>query len=86
MDPLTNLVNTTSAMSLLFECVMTMIKGVPTHGPSMQLCVSKLQIFVEDTDQNLKYLGLLALGEIVREHPKLIQPLRDMVNLYIQVI
>ena len=58
---------------------MTMIKGVPGHGSSMQLCVTKLQLFVEDSDQNLKYLGLLALGEIVKEHPKLIQPLRDMV-------
>ena len=58
---------------------MTMIKGMPAHGTSMQLCVNKLRLFVEDTDQNLKYLGLLALGEIVKEHPKLIQPLRDMV-------
>ena len=60
---------------------MTMIKGVSDHGSSMQLCVNKLRIFVEDSDQNLKYLGLLALGEIVKEHPKLIQPLRDMVHI-----
>ena len=79
LDPLTNLINTTSAMSLLYECIMTMIKGMPSHTSSIQLCVSKLSLFVEDADQNLKYLGLLALGEIVKEHSKIIQPQRDMV-------
>lgn len=45
-------------MSLIYECINTMVLGMPDHLPSIQLCVQKLRIFIEDSDQNLKYLGL----------------------------
>ncbi|CAB4009769.1 AP-3 complex subunit delta-1, partial [Paramuricea clavata] len=66
-------------MSLLYECVNTMIAGVPNHTPSMQLCVQKLRIFIEDCDQNLKYLGLLAMSKILKVHPKAVMPLKDII-------
>ena len=55
-DPLTTLIHSTSAMSLLFECVMTVISGMPKNVNLMQLCVSKLRLFVEDSDQNCEQL------------------------------
>eukprot|EP00118_Oscarella_pearsei_P003393 m.14139 g.14139 ORF g.14139 m.14139 type:complete len:1230 (+) comp25546_c0_seq1:46-3735(+) len=79
IDPLTNLIHSTSAMSLLYECVNTMISAVPTHVPSMQLCVTKLKVMIEDQDQNLKYLGLLALGKILKHHPKAVQAHKELV-------
>ncbi|XP_046843480.1 AP-3 complex subunit delta-1-like isoform X1 [Xenia sp. Carnegie-2017] len=79
IEPLTNLIHTTSAMSLLYECVNTMIAGVPNHNSSMQLCVQKLRIFIEDCDQNLKYLGLLAMSKILKVHPKAVMPLKDII-------
>ena len=51
-EPLTNLIHSTSAMSLLYECVNTMIAAVPSHTASMQLCVTKLRVMIEDPDQN----------------------------------
>jgi AP-3 complex subunit delta-1 len=51
-EPLTNLIHSTSAMSLLYECVNTMIAAVPNHTASMQLCVTKLKVMIEDPDQN----------------------------------
>ncbi len=36
----------------------------------MRLCASKLRMFVEHPDPNLKYLGLLALSKIMVSFPK----------------
>lgn len=44
-----------------------------------QLCVQKLGVLIEDSDQNLKYLGLLAMGKILETHPKAVQAHKDIV-------
>ncbi|VDN04837.1 unnamed protein product [Thelazia callipaeda] len=85
--PLTNLINSTSAMSVLYECINTVIavlisisSGAPgDHTASIQLCVQKLGVLIEDSDQNLKYLGLLAMGKILQTHPKAVQAHKDIV-------
>ncbi|CAH1773291.1 unnamed protein product, partial [Owenia fusiformis] len=79
IEPLTNLIHSTSAMSLLYECINTVIAGVPSHSASIQLCVQKLRILIEDSDQNLKYLGLLAMSRILKTHPKSVQAHKDLV-------
>ncbi|CAN8010871.1 unnamed protein product, partial [Ixodes pacificus] len=86
IEPLTNLIHSTSAMSLLYECINTVIavlisisSGMPNHSASIQLCVQKLRILIEDSDQNLKYLGLLAMSKILRTHPKSVQAHKDLV-------
>lgn len=45
----------------------------------LQLCVQKLGVLIEDSDQNLKYLGLLAMGKILQTHPKAVQAHKDIV-------
>ncbi|XP_063704596.1 AP-3 complex subunit delta [Culicoides brevitarsis] len=86
IEPLTNLIHSTSAMSLLYECINTVIavlisisSGMPNHNASIQLCVQKLRILIEDTDQNLKYLGLLAMSKILKTHPKSVQAHKDLI-------
>ncbi|KAL3270684.1 hypothetical protein HHI36_021212 [Cryptolaemus montrouzieri] len=86
IEPLTNLIHSTSAMSLLYECINTVIavlisisSGMPNHAASIQLCVQKLRILIEDSDQNLKYLGLLAMSKILKTHPKSVQAHKDLV-------
>ncbi|GMR37257.1 hypothetical protein PMAYCL1PPCAC_07452, partial [Pristionchus mayeri] len=87
LEPLTNLINSTSAMSLLYECINTVIAvliSVSANTPgdqtaSIQLCVQKLGVLIEDSDQNLKYLGLLAMGKILQTHPKAVQAHKDIV-------
>lgn len=73
-------------MSLLYECINTVIavlisisSGLPNHNASIQLCVQKLRILIEDSDQNLKYLGLLAMNKILKTHPKSVQTHKDLV-------
>jgi AP-3 complex subunit delta-1 len=49
------------------------------HVPIMRLCLGKLRLFIEDADQNLKYLGLVALGNIMSIHPKAVAEHRDLI-------
>ena len=86
IEPLTNLIHSTSAMSLLYECINTVIAvlisistGMPNHAASIQLCVQKLRILIEDSDQNLKYLGLLAMSKILKTSPKSVTGHKDLI-------
>ena len=53
--------------------------GMPNHTAAIQLCVQKLRILIEDSDQNLKYLGLLAMSQILKTNPKSVQGHKDLV-------
>jgi len=79
VSPLSNLISTTPAMSLLYECIQTCTIGLGDHVATIKLCLTKLRLFVEDTDQNLKYLGLLALNNIIKVQPKAVAEHRDLV-------
>ncbi|KAJ7109859.1 Ap3d1 protein [Mycena epipterygia] len=81
--PITELISTTPAISLLYECVHTCIIGGMLQGPSgdslARMCVSKLAAFIQDADQNLKYIALLALVKIVPSHPHLVAEYQDTI-------
>ncbi|KAJ7610855.1 adaptin N terminal region-domain-containing protein [Roridomyces roridus] len=81
--PITELISTTPAISLLYECVHTCIIGGMLQGSSgyslAKLCVSKLAAFIQDADQNLKYIALLALVKIVPTHPHLVAEYQDTI-------
>ncbi|KXN90087.1 AP-3 complex subunit delta-1 [Leucoagaricus sp. SymC.cos] len=81
--PITELISTTPAISLLYECVHTCIIGGMLQGSSgdslAQLCVSKLAAFIQDADQNLKYIALLAMTKIVPSHPHLVAEYQDTI-------
>eukprot|EP01134_Creolimax_fragrantissima_P007003 CFRG7003T1 len=79
MEPLSNIIHTTNAMSLLYETISAAISGMSDHTTMMQLCVTKLKVFVEDSDQNLKFLGLLQLGRVSEMHPRLVMDCKDVV-------
>jgi AP-3 complex subunit delta len=79
VEPLSNMINTTSAVSLLYECINTCIVGLPGHTGLIRLCITKLRALVESADPNLKYLGLVALHKIMLVHPKAVVEHRQMV-------
>jgi AP-3 complex subunit delta-1 len=58
VPPLTDLIETTPAMSLLYECIQTSIVGGMLNGREGEIlattCVEKLGSFLEDVDQNRK--------------------------------
>ncbi|KAJ3555164.1 hypothetical protein NM688_g2725 [Phlebia brevispora] len=81
--PISDLISTTPAISLLYECVHTCIIGGMLQGTTgnalARTCVTKLANFLQDTDQNLKYIALLALVKIVPTHPYLVAEYQDMI-------
>jgi AP-3 complex subunit delta len=79
IEPLTTLLQNTQAMSLLYECIQTCIQGLNQFEPVMKLCVAKLRMFVEHPDQNLKYLGLVAMHGIMAYYPKGVAEHRDLI-------
>ncbi|KAL9105893.1 MAG: hypothetical protein Q9227_009004 [Pyrenula ochraceoflavens] len=88
LRPLTNIIQTTSAMSLLYECISGIIQGGILDGSSgsieddevANLCVSKLRsMIVIEGDPNLKYVALLAFNKIVATYPILVSRHQDVI-------
>ncbi len=78
-EPLTEIITTTPAKSLLYECVNTLISGRITSKSIVSLCMDKLRTFIEDTDQNLKYLGLLGLHKLMQQHLRVVAEHKNLV-------
>ncbi|KAJ2764669.1 AP-3 complex subunit delta, partial [Coemansia nantahalensis] len=82
--PLSRLVSTTSAMSLLYECIHTAVVGDVIGVPLpvtdsigreidfAELCAQKLQLFYESRDHNLRYVGLVTLARLQEKRPDLV--------------
>ncbi|KAK4192944.1 adaptin N terminal region-domain-containing protein [Podospora australis] len=88
LPPLTNLIKTTPAMSLLYECINGIIQGgILGEGEDFSareeiasLCVSKLRGMISvNSDPNLKYVALLAFNRIVTTHPFLVAEQEDVI-------
>ncbi|KAG6889341.1 hypothetical protein C0995_001749 [Termitomyces sp. Mi166 len=81
--PITELISNSQAISLLYECVHTCIIGGMLRGPNgdslARLCASKLAAFIQDPDQNLKYIALLAMTKIAPSHPHLVAEYQDTI-------
>ncbi|KAK3308930.1 adaptin N terminal region-domain-containing protein [Chaetomium strumarium] len=88
LPPLTNLIRTTPAMSLLYECINGIIQGgilgdgedFSAREEIASLCVNKLRGMVSvNSDPNLKYVALLAFNRIVVTHPFLVAQQEDVI-------
>ncbi|KAK4122313.1 Adaptor protein complex AP-3 delta subunit [Parathielavia appendiculata] len=88
LPPLTNLIRTTPAMSLLYECINGIIQGgilgdgedFSAREEVASLCVTKLRGMVSaSSDPNLKYVALLAFNRIVVTHPFLVAQQEDVI-------
>ncbi|RAO71239.1 uncharacterized protein BHQ10_007251 [Talaromyces amestolkiae] len=82
------IIQTTTAMSLLYECINGIIQGgILTEAEGTQegdeiasLCVTKLRgMVVMDADPNLRYVALLAFNRIVISHPYLVAMQRNVI-------
>lgn len=83
LEPLAAIVKNTQAKSLLFEAVYTITLCLPYCRKSdgsmpaivpeiVALSAQTLFSFVEEPDQNLKYLGLVGFGSLMQSHPKVL--------------
>ncbi|KAL7797446.1 adaptin N terminal region domain-containing protein [Trichoderma ceciliae] len=88
LPPLTNIIRTTPAMSLLYECINGIIQGgildsaddIAGADEIATLCVNKLRgMIMINGDANLKYVALLAFNKIVLTHPHLVSQQEDVI-------
>ncbi|OAA45270.1 AP-3 complex subunit delta [Beauveria brongniartii RCEF 3172] len=87
LPPLTNIIRTTPAMSLLYECINGIIQGGILGSADdtdteeiATLCVNKLRgMIIMNGDPNLKYVALLAFNKIVLTHPYLVSQQEDVI-------
>ncbi|KAI1477160.1 Adaptor protein complex AP-3 delta subunit [Daldinia eschscholtzii] len=88
LPPLTEIIQTTPAMSLLYECISGIIQGgilgsgedADGREEIASLCVNKLRgMIMVDGDPNLKYVALLAFNQIVLTHPWLVAQQEDVI-------
>ncbi|PLB54308.1 Adaptor protein complex AP-3 delta subunit [Aspergillus steynii IBT 23096] len=86
--PLISIIQTTTAMSLLYECINGIIQGgileddngLEGREEIASLCVGKLRgMVVTDSDPNLKYVALLAYNRIVVSYPDLVSTHQDVI-------
>lgn len=88
LPPLTQIIKTTPAMSLLYECIngiiqggiMEAAEGTTEGGEIARLCVNKLRaMLVVEGDPNLRYVALLAFAKITLSHPDLVAQHQDVI-------
>ncbi|QIW99888.1 hypothetical protein AMS68_005406 [Peltaster fructicola] len=88
LPPLTELIKTTPAMSLLYECINGIIQGGimeaaqgTTEGDDIaRLCVSKLRgMLVVQNDPNLRFVALIAFTNITSSHAELVAEHQDVI-------
>lgn len=72
VEPLSNILKTTQAKSLMYEVVNTVSYGLLGHRSIVKLGMEKLQGMLMDSDQNLKYLALLCMGRFIKDYPDLV--------------
>ncbi|KAJ3321973.1 AP-3 complex subunit delta-1 [Boothiomyces sp. JEL0866] len=86
--PLVNIIETTRAMSVVYECINTIITGGMISEQNIgtgedeklvSVCMNKLKVFLEQSDQNLKYLGLYAVGKLLQVRPQMVSEHRDAI-------
>ncbi|KAF6984152.1 hypothetical protein CFC21_002197 [Triticum aestivum] len=82
VDPVCQLLTRSSAMSLTFECVRTVLTALPAHGAAVSLAIGKVKEFLAASDDpNLRYLGLLALGMLGPAYASTVNESRDVIAL-----
>lgn len=88
LPPLTSIIKTTPAMSLLYECVNGIIQGGileasegTTEGDEVaRLCVNKLRaMLIVEGDPNLRYVALLAFAKITTSHADIVSQHQDVI-------
>eukprot|EP00981_Chlorochromonas_danica_P013206 scaffold5974_cov158-Ochromonas_danica.AAC.7 len=90
LDPLSAIIQNTTAKSLQYECIYALTEALPHSRKEdgsevkniasvIKLCSDSLKQFVADPDQNLKYLGLVGLCNLMRSSPRSILEHRDSI-------
>ena len=78
--PFTTILETTSSITVLFECVRTII-DIPITNPILLVyATQRMQAFLEHEDNNLRYLCLSLFIKLIQIQPKLVAQNKDLIT------
>ena len=97
LEPLSGMVKSTHAKSLLYEAVYAIslclpyVKKADGSQPAniaevVELCVETLRGFVSDSDHNLTYLGLVGFGSLLSSQPRALHSHPECRGLILQCL
>ncbi|KAL0235420.1 hypothetical protein GEMRC1_002002 [Eukaryota sp. GEM-RC1] len=78
-EPLSHILDTSTAQSLVFEVIQAIISGMSHDQRLLRLAARKLSSFVEDSDVNIKYLGLRGLNSLQKEHSSAVRSHEEII-------
>ncbi|KAF6165663.1 hypothetical protein GIB67_012560 [Kingdonia uniflora] len=79
VEPVCDHMRRTTAKSLMFECIRTVVTCLTEYESAVKIAVEKTQELLGDDDANLKYLGLHALSIIASKHLWAVEVNKEMV-------
>lgn len=80
ITPFTNILETTSSVTVLFETVRTIIEVPITNTVLLTYAAQKMQMFLEHQDVNLRYLCLSLFIKLMQIQPKLVAQHKDLIT------
>ena len=80
ITPFTTLLETTSSITLLFECVRSIIEIPITNTVLLTYAAQRMNTFLEHKDVNLRYLCLTQFMKLMEIQPKLVSQHKELIS------
>lgn len=80
IGPFTTILETTSSVTVLFECVRTIIEIPITNSILLTYATQRMQAFLEHEDTNLRFLCLSLFIKLIEIQPRLVAQHRELIT------
>lgn len=80
ITPFTTILETTTSITLLFECVRSIIEIPITNTVLLTFAAQRMQTFLEHQDVNLRYLCLTQFIKLMEIQPKLVSQHKELIT------
>ena len=80
INPFTNVLETTASVTVLFECVRTIIEVPITNTVLLTYATQRMQNFIEHQDANLRFLCLSLFIKLMEIQPKLVAQHKEIIS------
>lgn len=80
IGPFTTILETTSSITVLFECVRTIIEIPITNTILLTYATNRMQSFLEHEDVNLRFLCLSLFIKLIEIQPKLVAQHKELIT------
>lgn len=80
IQPFTDLINSTSSHSVLFECIDAVINIPISNSTLISNATSRVESFIYNSNPNMRYLALQQFMRLIQLNPRLISEHREIIG------